>query len=126
MKPPQLCSRSETLGPAEVAERQKQQSSLASSSVPIWTHQTRLILVALACAAAAVPASGWATPSYLRVSRDDANYAGMAREAISPAQKLINRYVFNGAVFSGLAALALGRYAWVSLLPTYRLICSFT
>jgi hypothetical protein len=42
----------------------------------------------------------------------------MAREAISPAQKLINRYVFNGAVFSGLAALALGRYAWVSLQST--------
>jgi len=37
----------------------------------------------------------------------------MAREAISPAQKLVNRYFFNGAVFTGIAALALGRYAWV-------------
>nr|BBJ25283.1 3-ketoacyl-ACP synthase-2 [Coccomyxa sp. Obi] len=38
----------------------------------------------------------------------------MAREAVSPAQKLVNRYVFNGAVFTGLAALALGRYAWAA------------
>lgn len=51
--------------------------------------------------------------------------AGMAREAVSPAQKLVNRYVFNGAVFTGLAALALGRYAWVSFDPLRDIILSW-
>ena len=38
----------------------------------------------------------------------------MAGEALTPAQKVRNRYLFNGAVFTGLAALVLGRFAWVS------------
>ena len=37
----------------------------------------------------------------------------MAGEALSPGQKVRNRYLFNGAVFTGVAALVLGRFAWV-------------
>ena len=39
----------------------------------------------------------------------------MAREAITPAQKLLNRYVFSGAAFAALAAAVLARVAWVRL-----------
>lgn len=39
--------------------------------------------------------------------------AGMVGEALTPGQKLINRYIFNGAVFTGLSALVIGRFAWV-------------
>jgi hypothetical protein len=44
----------------------------------------------------------------------------MAREAITPAQKLLNRYVFSGAAFTGLAALVLARFAWVRLAQGLR------
>lgn len=37
----------------------------------------------------------------------------MVGEALTPVQKLVNRYVFNGAVFAGLAAFVVGRFAWV-------------
>ena len=41
----------------------------------------------------------------------------MAGEALTPGQKVRNRYLFNGAVFTGLAALVLGRFAWVGPPP---------
>ena len=40
----------------------------------------------------------------------------MTRESQSPLQKLQNRYLWNGSVLAGLAALVLTRFAWVRLL----------
>jgi hypothetical protein len=48
---------------------------------------------------------------------------GMVGEALSPVQKLMNRYVFNGAVFAGLAALIVGRFALVDLLSWMCTAC---
>lgn len=38
----------------------------------------------------------------------------MAVEKVSPGQKLLNRYLYTGGVFAGLAALTIAHYAWVS------------
>lgn len=38
----------------------------------------------------------------------------MAVEKVSPGQKVLNRYVYTGGVFAGLAALTVAHYAWVS------------
>ena len=46
----------------------------------------------------------------------------MAGEALTPGQKVRNRYLFNGAVFTGLAALVLGRFAWVR--PSGSVACA--
>lgn len=37
----------------------------------------------------------------------------MAVEKVSPGQKVLNRYVYTGGVFAGLAALTIAHYTWV-------------
>ena len=38
----------------------------------------------------------------------------MAVEKVSPGQKVLNRYLYTGGVFAGLAALTIAHYTWVS------------
>ena len=38
----------------------------------------------------------------------------MAVEKVSPGQKVLNRYLYTGGVFAGLAALIIAHYTWVS------------
>ncbi len=38
----------------------------------------------------------------------------VAVEKVSPGQKVLNRYLYTGGVFAGLAALTIAHYTWVS------------